>query len=164
MSKLKLGLLNFFGAFAVLSALALPVSAQRPDPTLQKLGLGSGFGNCEINSATLDNLRSASEEKQVTVIAIARLGKGEMSRELNRRRLYTVRTYLSRRQMELEKLVVAEGDRVSGYGRVDFYVDGKLFAALVADTCKDLPVGECIEDFNTSPYYLPRRGRTRWCR
>lgn len=72
--------------------------------------MGAGFGNCETNSATLDHIRNqALENKGKDVIAIARLGKGEMSRELNRRRLYTVKTYLAERGISLKTIVQAEG-------------------------------------------------------
>ncbi len=161
----KAGIFILLGSLFVMSAVtSQALSTNGQDPVLQKLGLGNGFGNCEINSATLDNVRSGAEEQNVTVIAIARLGKGEISRELNRRRLYTIRAYLSRRGVRSEKLILTEGDRVGGYGRVDFYVEGKLFAALVADTYKDLPVGDCTENPYANPYYLPRKGKSRWCR
>lgn len=157
------------GTLSVVFTVLAVVAQERPatDPVIARLGLGSGFGNCETNTAMLDralNEALFSESRDITVIAIARLGGGEMSRELNRRRLYTVRSYLRTRGLLPERLVMAEGERVSGYGRVDFYVGGQLFAALVADRCKDLPVGNCIEDFYVEPYYLPRRGRTSWCR
>ena len=137
------------------------------DPVLERLRLGPGYGNCASNTATLDYVRSEAllaDGEDSTVIAIARLGRGEMSRELNRRRLYTIQTYLIAKGVPPQMLVTAEGERVSGYGRVDFYVHGKLFAALTADRCRDLPVDNCIEDFYVGPYYLPRRGRTSWCR
>ena len=52
--------------------------------------------NCEGNSARLDALRNkAAGGGDKVVIAIARLGVGEHSRALNRRRLFTVRQYLT---------------------------------------------------------------------
>src|SRR2546423_9088201 len=87
-------------------------------------------GNCNSNSAQLDRVRNevwSGIEKGEVVIAIARLGKGEISRELNRRRLFSVQAYLTKRTALPEKnIVVAEGERAEGYGRVELYVGGKL--------------------------------------
>ena len=149
----------------LLTPLVIAQERSSADPVLRELGLGSGFSNCAYNSLTIDRIAAEAREfRDGPVIAIARLGRGEITRELNRRRLYTVRTYLQVRGLPTERLVTAEGERVSGYGRVDFYIRGKIFAALVADRCQDLPIGNCIEDFYVEPYYLPRRGRRRWCR
>jgi hypothetical protein len=148
----------------------LGVAAQEraaTDPVLARLGFGSGFGNCETNTATLDRVLNQAllgDRKDSAVIVIARLGRGEMSGELTRRRLYTVRAYFSARGLSSDRLVTAEGERVAGYGRIDFYIGGILFDALVADRCKDLPVGSCMEDFYVEPYYLPRKRKVRWCR
>ena len=52
--------------------------------------------NCEQNSATIDQIRymvTQNSSRGNVVIAVARLGKGETSRELNRRRLYNLGMY-----------------------------------------------------------------------
>jgi hypothetical protein len=94
-------------------------------------------GNCNSNSAQLDRVRneaSAGMEKGEVIIAIARLGKGEASSDLNRRRLYSVQAYLSKRAAVPEKsIVVGEGQRAEGYGRVELYVGGKLLNVLLAE-------------------------------
>ena len=98
------------------------------------------------------------------LILIARLGDGERTSELNRRRLYTVQKYFIARGVPLGRLVVAEAERVKGYGRVEIYLRGELVDNLVGERCADRPVQICDEGFYDPALYLPRRGKTRWCR
>lgn len=117
--------------------------------------------NCEGNSLRLDVVRNkslAAGENKIT-IAIARLGNGEQSRELNRRRLYTIRAYLTAMELPPQRLITAEGERVQGYGRIELYVGGELVEVLSVEQCKDLPVGICDDDVKDKQrYQLPRRG------
>lgn len=123
--------------------------------------------NCEGNSRRLDSIRNKAQaggERQV-IIAIARLGKGERTPELNRRRLHTVRSYLTAMRLPTQKLVTAEGERVSGYGRVEIYVGGELADVLAAAPCEDLLVGMCENDMeDRQRYQLPRKGKSGRCR
>jgi hypothetical protein len=109
--------------------------------------------NCEQNSATIDQTRSLSRES--LVIAVARLGTGETSRSWNRRRLYNLGTYWKEHGMPAERLVLAEGEPVNGYGRIELYVTGKLFDMLLVRQNRDLCVICCGEDER----YYPWRGR-----
>jgi hypothetical protein len=122
-------------------------------------------GNCNSNSAQLDRVRneaSSGIEKGELIIAIARLGKGETSRALNRRRLYSVQAYLSERAgLPEESIVVGEGERTEGYGIVEFYVSGKLLNVLLAKRNEILCVECCGID---EKYYLYRRNKTRQTR
>jgi hypothetical protein len=78
------------------------------------------------------------------VIMIARLGKGETKRDLNRRRLNNARTFLIEfGQRAPQTIVTAEGERVNGYGRVELYAGGKLFHVLMINPNDDLAVGAC---------------------
>jgi hypothetical protein len=110
-------------------------SQQTPQPTLN---------GCELNNNYLNNAHHLAGEDS-TIIAIARLGTNERSRELNRRRLHNVRVYLTEFGWHrLPKTVVtAEGDRVKGYGRIDLYVRGSLWASLAVRRNQDLIVGSC---------------------
>ncbi len=123
--------------------------------------------NCEGNASRLDVVRNKSRaagENKVT-IAIARLGTGEQSRELNRRRLYTVRAYLTAMGVSSQSLVTAEGERVQGYGRIEVYIGGELVELLPIERCKDLPVGICDNDVDDRRrYQLPRRRKGSQCR
>lgn len=123
--------------------------------------------NCEGNAYRLDVVRNKSRgsgENKMT-IAIARLGTGEKSRELNRRRLYTVRAYLTAMGLSSQNLVTAEGERVQGYGRIEVYIGGELVELLRVKRCKDLHVGICDNDLDDKRrYQLPRKRNAIQCR
>jgi len=84
------------------------------------------------------------------LIVIARLGDGERNRGLNRRRLHNVRTYLSEyvHARAAETIVTAGGERVSGYGRIELYVGGRLFHVLTLPRNGDLLVGSCYYEID----------------
>jgi hypothetical protein len=95
--------------------------------------------------------------KDGVVIAIARLGTGEVSKGLSRRRLENVRVYLRDQGLSEERLIVAEGEKLKGYGRVEMYVAGKLIKSLLANRNKDLCVDCCDIDERYYPYRKDRR-------
>lgn len=107
--------------------------------------------NCAYSLTVLDVV-AQNTPKDETIIVIARLGEGEARRELNHRRLHNVRTYLTKFlthedvRRDPESLILAEGERSRGYGRVEFYVRGKLFDYLSIATGADLIVGSCYHD------------------
>lgn len=111
--------------------------------------------NCEINEARLDGV-SISASNRITpddvLIIIARLGDGEKSEELSRRRLYNAREYILLKQPALKnKIITAVGDKAIGYGRVEFYFGGKLIDLLFVPKNKNLCV-DCCEDYAIKPY------------
>lgn len=117
-------------------------------------------GGCELNAAALDSVRNEALEEvrgNGVVIVIARLGNSETSRVHNRRRLLAVKNYLSKYGLTSQRVITAEGERMSGYGRVELYVDGKLRTALLANRNRALCV-ECC-DTNGVEFYPYRRGR-----
>jgi hypothetical protein len=91
--------------------------------------------NCEINFQRLERVRNmlrGQTNQRAVVIILARLGDGEKRRGLNRRRLNNVREGLSLTlSIEPERIVIGEGERVRGYGRVEFYLGGALAGALL---------------------------------
>ena len=92
--------------------------------------------NCERNLLYQDVVVNAALEqtnKNGILIVIIRLGDGEISRELIRRRLYNVRQYFKERgsRLKSENVIVAEGERTKGYGRVEYYLDGGLYERLL---------------------------------
>lgn len=106
------------------------------------------LGTCESNLATLNVTHQAAEGKDL-IIFIARLGDGESRRELNRRRLHNVRTFLTSElywKRDPKTVIVAEGERVKGYGRVEIYIKGILFDAIGAERDRDIRVGSCEPD------------------
>ncbi|MCA1604445.1 MAG: hypothetical protein LC775_02960 [Acidobacteria bacterium] len=118
-------------------------------------------GNCEMNAALLDSVRQEALEEAIkdgAVIVIARLGNGETSRAHNRRRLLIAKNYLSKYGLPAQKVITAEGQRVSGYGRVELYVAGKLRVVLLANRNKPMCV-ECCDpdDADFYPYRRKRR-------
>ena len=63
------------------------------------------------------------------LVAIARLGKGERDRRLNRLRLKYVAEIFEGRQFGVQ-LIGAEGGAVPQLGRIEFYVCNELFSVL----------------------------------
>jgi hypothetical protein len=106
--------------------------------------------NCESDISYLDAASGRAGDDGL-IIVIARLGDGERNREVNRRRLYNVFTYLTEwdGRRKPESIVTAEGERVSGYGRIELYVGGKLFHTLLVHRNGDLIVGSCTYEINS---------------
>ncbi len=106
--------------------------------------------NCESDIAILD-AASRRAGTDGLIIAIARLGNGEFRRSVNLRRLHNVRAYLTEwnGRRDPKTVVIAEGARVSGYGRIELYVGGTLFQALLVHPNADLIVGSCTYEINS---------------
>lgn len=99
--------------------------------------------NCEFNVSVLAGADRVAGEGGL-IIMIARLGDGERRRDLNRRRLYNARAYLTEfGHRAPPTIVAAEGARVNGFGRIELYVEGKLFHVLMINANDDLAVGAC---------------------
>jgi hypothetical protein len=105
--------------------------------------------SCETNITILSAAHQAAGKD--LLIAIARLGDGERNRELNRRRLHNVGTHISEfaNARAPETIVTAEGERVSGLGRVELYAGGKLFYSLLVPRDGDLLVGSCYYEIDS---------------
>jgi hypothetical protein len=114
--------------------------------------------NCESNKATWDSIAIDSEGD--LIILIARLDGGERSRDLSRRRLHNLYTYLTYvREIPREKIIRAEGARARGRGRVEVYLRGKLRGVFTVGRNEDLRGGEC--EMGASPIYYPMERRLR---
>ena len=85
--------------------------------------------NYESTLSYLETLaRAARENQDALIFVIGRLGGGESSRRLNRRRLFAVRDFLKEeRLIPAQRVIAAEGEPVRGVGRVEVYIGGKLF-------------------------------------
>jgi hypothetical protein len=107
---------------------------------------------CESDSSYLDTIISKAKEGDL-VIAIARLGKKERTTELNRKRLYNVKAYLTKyiKSSILSKhpknIVLASGEKTNGLGSIEIYFQGELFATFYLSHNEILYVGECAVDF-----------------
>lgn len=99
--------------------------------------------NCEVANFYLDNAAFRARALDDTyLIVIARLGDGEMSRQLNISRMRIVQNFLSNWR-GVKRVVMAEGERVKGYGRLEFYVGGKLLFKLPVRRNKNIGLLEC---------------------
>jgi len=100
--------------------------------------------NCETHIAILD-IADQDAGRGGLIIMIAHLGDGESSRELNRHRLHSARAYLTeyRAVRSPDTIVIAEGERVTGYGRIELYIGGKLHTLFAIRRNADLSVGSC---------------------
>ena len=111
--------------------------------------------NCEQYSADIDRMRSQFSEligRSDYIILVARSGMGERSRELNRRRLHNVSERLKAAGIEADKIVIAEGERVAGLGRVEIYASGRKIESLRASRNQDICVECCGPDERFYPY------------
>ena len=112
--------------------------------------------NSEINHSYLRQILGLIQEESNpngVIILIARLGKDETKSELNRRRLYNMSfLYKETFGIPAEKIVIAEGERVDGYGRVEIYWNGEMIGALLAFKDKDIHVDCCDIDDRYYPW------------
>lgn len=103
---------------------------------------------CEYNTAILDGLAQKTDADEL-IIVIARLGPQDTKPNLNNRRLHNVRTYFTevltdpRVRRRAEMLVFAQGEPAPDYGRLEFYVKGKLVNTLRLRANADLSVANC---------------------
>ena len=117
---------------------------------------------CEYNTAVLDGVTQQTGPDEL-IIVIARLGPKDTKPNLNNRRLHNVRSYLSefltdsRVRRRPETIVLAEGERASDYGSVEFYVEGKLFHTLKLLPNSDLSLANCAWEPPETP--CPQRMR-----
>ena len=80
---------------------------------------------CELNIAYLSSWLHEVQDTDARLFVIVRLGDGETSRNLVHRRMFNIKAYINGR-VKPEKVIFAEGGRVKGEGRVEFYVGSKL--------------------------------------
>jgi hypothetical protein len=100
----------------------------------------------EITSREIDRMSMEVKERRDRLFVIARLGTGETSRRLNRVRLYNTKQYLSGKSFDPQTTVFAEGERVEGEGRIEFYLGGSLRLVTLAKRNK-MPKLTCCEDY-----------------
>ncbi len=130
----------------------------RRDFSIEWLGVPNEPQNCEMNLQDLEHARNlARPETYGYLIIVARLGDGERRKELNFRRLYNARLQLTRIGVPSDKIVIAEGERVKGLGRVELYVRGEFIGALPVRRGADICVGCCGPDENFYPYRQDNR-------
>lgn len=155
--------LKFLFAIAAvfLLAFALPAQDRSKEIVEQGWGIPEKPFNCEMNMLYMDILGNALPEQTQNnnvLIIVARLGKGEMSRSFNHRRLHNALQYqIDRLKIAPEKVILAEGERVvDGFGRLEFYLNGKMAGSLLIQRNRDFCV-DCCENRNSN--YYPEKAR-----
>jgi hypothetical protein len=154
--------MTIFVLIGFLFASGLGISAPKQTKQTSKQSLQVILNRCEGNNSDLSGAHHMAGE-EATIIAIARLGDGEVSRQLNRRRLHNVRTFLTDVGWHRDPttVITAEGEKVKGYGRVELYVRGVPFVALAVRRNQDLLVGSCLgADRNLYPYLARKPERS----
>ncbi len=142
--KMKISILTLGLCLPLCGSVSVAQQNQIPADRFEELGPA----RCGDNIALLDVLTQRTSPHKL-IIVIAHLGDGEIKSNLNRRRLHNVRTfwteYLTAKgaRRKPETVILAEGERVKGYGRLEFYVDGKLIGLLKIRRNADLLVGTC---------------------
>lgn len=123
--------LRAFGVIAlclVVWSIASSQNAQSAKPIISEGSNGEGIdgSNCD-NTKALFDLIAQNAGAEETIIVIGKLGRGELSREIVRRRMRNLQDYIYfTRGVAKERVVMAEGDRINGLGQVDVYIKGKL--------------------------------------
>ena len=129
--KLHLQIKSSLLLLAFCFALPSPTMAQSTgfsEPLIVGEKVGIDPTNCESTKAEFDLIAQTANERNSNVIAIARLGKGERSASINRLRLRQLREWLVQvRGYTPGRVITAEGERVSGLGQVEIYINGKPF-------------------------------------
>jgi hypothetical protein len=113
------------------------VGAQNQNPLEPIIATADG-GYCEGTKAILDRFCIEARNDGI-IILVARLGNGEVSRKFNRERLQHINYYLNvTRGIPKNRLVLADGERVRGLGRVEIYAEGKLMLVLTVKRNGDI--------------------------
>ena len=114
----------------------------------------------EITSREIDRMAMEVRTKRERLFVIVRLGTGESSRRLNRARLYNARQYVSVKSFDQQTTVYAEGERVEGEGRLEFYLGGSLRLVTLAKRNK-MPHLTCCEDYLPAVRGRPKKNGSR---
>ena len=104
---------------------------------------------CETRSAIVDVIHQQTPANE-SIIVIARLGDRDTRPNLNWRRLHNVRAYWTEFLPEgyrrrPETIILAEGERVAGYGRLEFYLNGRLTDMIRVARNSDVDFGNCAD-------------------
>lgn len=128
--------------------------AQESSP---EIGIVKGDANTgELNSLYLDKLANDQQSTNERFFVIARLGRGEKARSLNLNRLKAARSYLvETRGIDKEQVILAEGERAAGEGRIEFYLGSRLMLVSLAERGRNVSL-VCCEG-----YTAPRKNKNR---
>ena len=107
---------------------------------------------CEYRTGIIERIRAIKPADELITV-VARIGESENRPNLNRRRLHNVRAYLTEWWPEGFRrkpgtVMLAEGGKVEGYGRLEFYVGGKFVEALEVAPNADVTFNNCYPPDN----------------
>lgn len=114
----------------------------------------------EISSREIDSMAVEAGQIGERLFVIVRLGTGETNRRLNFARLFNTRQYISQKSFDSRKTVFAEGERVEGEGRIEFYLGSRLRLVLLAQKNK-MPNLTCCDDYIPPTRVKPKRKKSR---
>ncbi len=114
----------------------------------------------EENSALTDAIAIEAQQSGERLFVIVRLGKGETSRLLNKARLTNIQNFMLGKGFTSETAVFAEGERVEGEGRIEFYIGSKLRLVTLAPQNK-MPNLTCCEDYFPPAKRKPKRKKRK---
>lgn len=112
---------------AVLFLVRAAIYGQQPQPSLPPAEVEivpATARGCQRNTINVANHRALVETTKERAFVIAHLGTGETNPHLNRRRMNDVKTQFG--LGDSPKIIFAEGARVGGLGRIDFYLGSEL--------------------------------------
>ncbi|HEX8368003.1 MAG TPA: hypothetical protein VF604_05635 [Pyrinomonadaceae bacterium] len=109
---------------------------------------------CESNMTELGFLNQYSKGNEFVLI-ISHTGQNE-KKYFGERRLYNAKIFLTKGFVSInrtpESIIIAQGERVSQKGYLDFFVDGILELRIFFDKNQDFFLGTCVLDY---PYEKP---------
>ena len=119
---------------------------------------------CAHRSAIVDGIHQKTPADEL-ILVVARPGDGDTKPRLSWRRLHNIRAYWTEfldedHGRKPETIVLAEGERIKGYGRLEFYVGGKLVEVIKVARNSDVDFSNCYPPDDS---YI-RRGVYNPCR
>lgn len=100
----------------------------------------------EENSALADSIAVLAKNSGERLFVIVRLGKGETSSRVNRVRLLNVKNFMMQRGFDQKNAAFAEGERVEGEGRIEYYLGSRLILMTLAPRNKMPNLTCCVAD------------------
>lgn len=127
---------------AILFLFAATLYGQQPRPSPAEVEtVPATARGCQRNTINVANLQALVGTTTEKAFVIAHLGTGETNPRLNRRRLNDVKTEFG--LGDSPKIIFAEGARVRGLGRIDFYLGSKLMSVSLLSRNGDFCAGCC---------------------
>ena len=100
--------------------------------------------NCELSKRIMGTVHELTTDSKL--IVVARLGTGEFRDSLNQKRLSSVANFLQNSfKRERKSSVFARGEPANGLGRLEFYVNNKLYYQILIKSKKNI-LTECYSE------------------